>query len=262
MLLEFTLMNGGVVFRPLGIDFWPLTVDFGPLWFNFWYPRVDLALWKWILTLSESILRYWKLTLRIVGSIFLALKVNLWPLWVNFRSLCINLGHLGLNFRHCTTPRRAKPIKNVPSFHTRKPQTQITHTKRSYTRYFGTGKYDLRLRGAAFFYSRENQKCAWNVFLAFYRVFSRTKNRFHAHYFVTFHGQNNFSRANFRIFSRMDFYLHGKKIDIFENFHVRVSFFHAIKKGPEFQPIEMKFRTRMIFWFLRIKIVISVWYLK
>ena len=147
MLLEFTLMNGGVVFGPLGIDFWPLTVDFGPLWFNFWYPRVDLALWKWILTLSESILRYWKLTLRIVGSIFLALKVNLWPLWVNFRSLCINLGHLGLNFRHCTTPRRAKPIKNVPSFHTRKPQTQITHTKRSYTRYFGTGKYDLRLRG-------------------------------------------------------------------------------------------------------------------
>ena len=115
---------------------------------------------------------------------------------------------------------------------------------------------------AFYFFPRENQKCAWNVFLAFFWVFSRTKNRFHAHYFATFHGQNNFSRANFRIFSRMDFYLHGKKIDIFENFHVRVSFFHAIKKGPEFQPIEMKFQTRTIFWFLRIEIAISVRYLK
>ena len=115
---------------------------------------------------------------------------------------------------------------------------------------------------AAFFFSRENQKCAWNVFLAFFRVFSRTKIRFHAHYFATFHGQSEFSRAIFRIFSRMDFYFHGKKIDIFENFHVRVSFFHAIKKGPEFQPIEMKFQTRTIFWILRIEITISVWYLK
>ena len=116
--------------------------------------------------------------------------------------------------------------------------------------------------GYSVFFSRENQKCAWNVFLAFFRVFSRTKNRFHAHYFATFHGQSEFSRANFRIFSRMDFYFHGKKIDIFENFHVRVSFFHAIKKGPEFQPIEMKFQTRTTFWILRIEITISVWYVK
>ena len=119
------------------------------------------------------------------------------------------------------------------------------------------------IRGCqCFFFPRENQKCAWNVFLAFFWVFSRTKNRFHAHYFATFHGQSKFSRAHFRIFSRMDFYFHVKKIDIFENFHVWVSFFHALKKGPEFQTIERKFQTRTIFWILRAKVAISVRYLK
>ena len=60
----------------------------------------------------------------------------------------------------------------------------------------------------------------------------------------------------------MDFYFHVRKIYIFENFHVWVSFFHALKKGPEFQPIGRKFKTRMIFWILRTKVTISVGYLK
>ena len=85
------------------------------------------------------------------------------------------------------------------------------------------------------------------IFGLYSSFFTYKKSLSRTHYFATFYGQNNFSRGNFMIFSRMDFYLHGKKIDIFENFHVGVSFFHAIKKGPELQPIEMKFRARTIF---------------
>ena len=82
-----------------------------------------------------------------------------------------------------------------------------------------------------FFFPRENQKCAWNVFLAFFWLFSRTKNRFHAHFFATFHVQSKFFTGIFLDFSRIEFYFHG---EIFEKFHVQLSFF-THKKYQESQ---------------------------
>ena len=59
----------------------------------------------------------------------------------------------------------------------------------------------------ASFFPRENQKYAWNCFLAFFRVFSRTKNHFHAHFFASFHGESKFFTGTFKNFFTYGFFI-------------------------------------------------------
>ena len=70
----------------------------------------------------------------------------------------------------------------------------------------------VTLQPSVFFFPRENQKCAWNVFSVFFWFFSRTKNRFHAHFFATFHGQSKCFTGIF-----LDFFTYGILISRGEN---------------------------------------------
>ena len=100
------------------------------------------------------------------------------------------------------------------------------------------------------------------VFGLFFYFFHVQKIAFTRTILQLFTGSPNFSRAHFRIFSRTDFFFHGKNIDTFDNFHVWVSFFHAIKKGTKFPKNREGFRNQDDFLDFRYKYFSSIFGVK
>ena len=94
------------------------------------------------------------------------------------------------------------------------------------------------LRMTVFFFLRENQKCARNVFSAFFGVFSSTKNRFHAHFFHFLRGHFFAFTGTFFKFSELSrelFWFHALFCDsffsraLFSIFFTQVTFFSREK---------------------------------
>ena len=88
----------------------------------------------------------------------------------------------------------------------------------------------LCIRCQRFFFTRKNQKCPWKLFLAFFRLFSRMENGFHAHFFRIFHGRSKYFTGSYKDFftGGFFFFFTVRKWEILNNFHARL-FFHRYK---------------------------------
>ena len=96
-----------------------------------------------------------------------------------------------------------------------------------------------------FFFSRENQKCAWKPFWAFFSVFFTAKSCFHGHFFHFFHAHFSCFTGTFLKFlhlSRTLFWFHAHFLfsffftgnftgTFFDFFHGRKKIFHGEKKN-------------------------------